>query len=182
MYYEHKQLPSLAVILLTAVVAVGPTVAQAQRKSPGGLTGGDRLRPGSSYNSQRASRSIRHARDYSRDLYHYSRVPGTIQPSVAKADAEALGHNIAAAQQQLAAVREEVGNDPTASAPLKTIDQHLASAEEQQKMLYKECCKESIDSLACMKHCNQILLELDKAQAEHDALMRSLEIKAQPTE
>jgi hypothetical protein len=182
MYYEHKRLLSLAVTILTAVVAAGPTVAQAQRKSPGGLTGGDRLRPGSSYSNQRASRSIRHARDYSRDIYHYSRVPRTIQPSVAKADAEDLGRTITTAQQQLDTVRQEIGNDPAAATPLKTIDQHLATAEKQHKMLYEECCKESVDGLACMKHCNQILLELDKAQAEHDALIRSLEIKAQPTQ
>ena len=182
MFYEHKRLLNLAVIILTAVVAAGPAFAQAQRKSPGGVTGGDRLRPQSSYNNQRASRSIRHARDYSRDIYHYSRVPGTIQPSIAKADSEQLGHNIATAQKELATVRKEVGNDPAAAESLKTIDQHLATAEKQHKMLYEECCKESVDGLACMKHCNQILLELDKAQAEHDALMRSMEIKAQPTE
>ena len=125
---------------------------------------------------------MRHARDYSRDIYHYSRTPRTIQPSVAKADAEELGRNITTAQQEMATVRKEVGNDPAATDTLNTIDQHLATAEKQRKMLYEECCKESVDGLACMKHCNQILLELDKAQAEHDALMRSMEIKAQPTE
>ncbi len=182
MLNDHKRWLNLGVIILTAVVAAGPTVAQAQRKSPGGVTGGDRLRPQSSYNNQRASRSIRHARDYSRDIYHYSRVPETIQPSVAKADAEELGRSIKTAQQELATVRQEVGNDPAGTQTLKTIDQHLGTAEKQHKMLYEECCKESVDGLACMKHCNQILLELDKAQAEHDALMRSMEIKSQPTE
>lgn len=182
MFDNHKRFLSLGVIVLTAIIAAGSTAAQAQRKSSGGLTGADRLRPQSSYSNQRASRSIRHARDYSQDIYHYSRVPGTIQPSAAKADAEELGRSITTAQQELATVRKEVGSDPVATQTLQTIEQHLGTAGKQHKMLYEECCKESMDGLACMKHCNQILLELDKAQAEHDALLRSLEIKSQSAE
>ncbi|QDV73781.1 hypothetical protein K2D_20340 [Planctomycetes bacterium K2D] len=123
-----------------------------------------------------------HARDYSRGIYQYSRTPQTIEPSVAKSEAEELGRNIISAQKELAVVRKEVGSDAAAAAPLKSIDQHLAAAEKQHAMLFEECCKESVDGLACMKHCNQILLQLDKAQAEHDALMRSMEIKEMTSE
>ena len=105
-----------------------------------------------------------------------------IQPNVAKTESEELGRNIAKAKQEFAVVRQEVGSDPAAAATLKTIDQHLAGAEKQHAMLHEECCKESVDGLTCMKHCNQILLELDKAQAEHDAMMRAMEIKEQTPE
>ncbi|MDC0936961.1 hypothetical protein OAS39_11800 [Pirellulales bacterium] len=179
MSYERKRLLTLGAVVLAAMLVAAPTDALAQgNKSPGGLTGGARLRPGTSAN-QRASRSVRHARDYSRDIYHYSRVPAMIQPSVAKTESEELGRDIAKAQQEFAAVRQEVGSDPATTATLKTIDQHLAAAEKQHAMLHAECCKESVDGTACMKHCNQILLELDKVRAEHDAMLRSMEIKEQ---
>lgn len=178
MVHKQQRLLRFLVVMIVAAAAAAPATALAQRKSPGGLTGGDRLRPQSTYSNQRASRSINHARDYSRDIYQYSRTPRTIQPSVAKSEAEELGRNITSAQKDLVVVREEVVSDPAAAAPLNSIDQHLAAAEKQHAMLFEECCKESVDGLTCMKHCNQILLELDKAHAEHDALMRSMEIKS----
>jgi hypothetical protein len=177
-FYYRKGLLSLAVVALAALAMTAPTDALAQHKSPGGVTGIDRLRPGSSAN-HRGSRSLRHALDYSRDIYQSSQSGMTMQPSVAKSDSEELGRNIARAQQELAVVRQEVGSDPATAETLKTIDQHLAVADKEQTMLYAECCKDSVDGLACMKHCNQIIMELDKAQAEHDALMRAMEIKEQ---
>ena len=174
--------PLLVGVILTALAMATPVELFAQRgKSPGGLTGGARLRPGASAN-QRVSRNVTHARDYARDIYHYSRDSGAIEPTVAKSESDDLGKRISQAQKELTVVREEVGNDPDVSKSLKTIESHLATAEQQQSMLFKECCKESVDGLACMKHCNQILLELDKAQAEHDALMRSMEIRVQSNE
>ena len=182
MSYERKRLMTLGAVVLTAMLVSAPTGAFAQRnKSAGGVTGGARTWPVSGA-QQRASRSVQHARDYSRDIYQYSRVPTMIQPSVAKTESEELGRNIAKAQQEFAVVRQEVGSDPATAATLKTIDQHLAAAEKQHAMLHAECCKESVDGTACMKHCNQILLDLDKAQAEHDAMMRSMEIKEQTPE
>ncbi|MAT69118.1 MAG: hypothetical protein CMJ58_06290 [Planctomycetaceae bacterium] len=96
---------------------------------------------------------------------------------IARAESEELGRNIAKAQQELQTVQQEVGQEPTAAASLKTIKEHLSKAATEHAMLHKECEKESIDESACMKHCNQILLELDKAQAEHDALLRIMEIQ-----
>jgi hypothetical protein len=61
-------------------------------------------------------------------------------------------------------------------AALKSIEKHLTTAADQHTKLHEECCKDSVDGDVCMKHCNQILLELDKAQAEQDALIRSMEM------
>jgi hypothetical protein len=88
-----------------------------------------------------------------------------------------LGRNIAEAQTELAAAREDAGTDPETIAALKSVNQHLAAAAKHHAMLHEECCKDSVDGSVCMNCCNNILLELDKAQAEHDALIRSLEIK-----
>lgn len=166
---------SIGALICALAIWADVPMAQAQR-SGGGVTGGARLRPGS-WNQQRASRSVRHARDYARGIYEHSRDAGTIPVDIARAESEELGRNIANAQQELQAVRQEVGQDPAAAASLKTINEHLSKAATEHAMLHKECGKESIDGSACMKHCNQILLELDKAQAEHNALLRAMEIQ-----
>lgn len=173
---EQNKLLKLCVVVLTAAVMMGPSDALAQRKSPGGVTGEARLRPGS-WSNQRASRRVRHARDYSRDIYRYSRDAGSIEPAVAKSESEELGRNIAKAQQELATAREELGSNPETVAALKSINEHLATAAKHHEMLHEECCKDTVEGTACMSCCNQIILELDKAQAEHDALIRSLEIE-----
>lgn len=128
--------------------------------------------------NQRTSRSIRHARSYSRGIYEYSRDADKIDPAVAKSESEELGHNITKAQKELATSRAEAGNDVKTLAALKSIEQHLAAAAQHHQMLHEECCKSSVDGMVCMDCCNNILLELDKAQAEQDALIRSIEMRA----
>ena len=173
---ERKKLMLVWVVMITTVIATGGTIAFAQ-KSGGGVTGGDRLRPGT-WGNQRASRSIGHARNYSQDIYRYSRDAERVEPSVAKSESEELGRNIAKAQKEVTDARQEVGKDAQALATLKSVEQHLTAAADHHKMLHEECCKDSVDGGVCMKHCNQILLELDKAQAEQDAVIRGLEMKA----
>ena len=163
-------------IIISTVNAAEPTIALAQ-KSAGGVVGEARLHPGT-WGNQRSSRSTRHARNYSRGIYRYSRDTERIEPSVTKSESEELGRNIAKAQKEMPAARQEVGNDAAALATLKSVEQHLAAAAEHHKMLHEECCKEAVDGSVCMKHCSQILLELDKAQAEQDVLIRALEMKA----
>lgn len=174
---RRKRVLQLSVPLLAVMVLAVPSDSLAERRKPqAGVTGGARLWPSTSGN-ERASRRVRHARDYSWDLYRYARSAKTIQPAVAKSESEELGRNIAQARQELATAKSELGGDPTTTTTLKKIDQHLGIAEKQHQLLHKECCKESVDATACMQHCSQILLELDRAQAEHDALMRAKEIE-----
>jgi hypothetical protein len=171
---RERKLMRLIAVIFAAVAVAGPAISFAQ-KSPGGVTGGARQHPGT-WSNQRASRSVRHARDYSRDIYRYSRDAGRIDPAVAKSDSEELGRNIAKAKREVAASRQEAGDDAATLAALKSIDQLLEAAAKQHAMLHEECCKDAVDGSVCMKHCNQILLALDKAQAEQDALIRSTEI------
>lgn len=176
MSYELKSSVKLCMLFLTAIVILAPAVAVAQRPRTGVER---RQQPGKGFwANQRAARSVQHSRDYAHGIYQYSKAVRTIQPSVAKAESEALGRNIAKAQQELTVVRQEVGSDPAAAASLKAIDNHLSAAAKQHEMLHMECCKDAVDGMACLKHCSQILLELDKAKSEHDAMMRSTEVKA----
>lgn len=180
MSYERTKLHTLVAVLVTAVVVTGSAIAVAQ-KSGGGVVGGDRLRPGTwnSQNSQRSSRSVGHARDYAGDIYRNSRDSKRIEPTVAKAQSEELGHNITIAKKEVAVAQKEAGSDAATLAKLKSIDQHLTTAAEHHEMLHKECCKTSIDGMVCMDCCHKILTELDKAQAEQDALIRTTEMDMQ---
>lgn len=166
----------LCVVALTAAVLAGPSdsMAQNQRKSPGGVTGEGRLHPGT-WNNHRASRSLRHASDYTRDISSYARGVDRIVPAVVKSESEELGRIIAQGQKEIAAAREFAGADTGAQTAYKSIDERLSAAAKHHAMLHEECCKDSVDGKVCAKCCNDILMELDKAKAEHDALIKSLE-------
>jgi len=171
MSIERKMLHTLVAVIVTAVLASETSAAPSLGIS----------KPYYGSSNQRTSRSVRHARSYSRGIYKYSRDADRIDPAVAKSESEELGHNITKAQKDLAMARQEAGNDAKTLAALKTVDQHLTTAAEHHKMLHEECCKDEVEGSVCMEHCNQILLELDKAQAEQDALIRSMEMKEKST-
>ena len=175
MRINRKSLACLGAVVWAAAILGSVASAQAQR-SGGGVTGEARLHPGT-WGNQRASRNVRHARDYARGIYDHSRYAGTIPTEVARTDSEELGRNISRARQELKTAQKEVGQDPAAAATLTTIDEHLVTAAKEHAMLHEQCCKDSVDGTACMEHCSRILLELDKAQAEHDALLRTMEIQ-----
>ncbi len=173
---ERKMLKIVAVNV-TAAIAILVLASGASAQPSLGIPKG---KPYYGSSNKRTSRSIRHARDYSRDIYRYSRDAGQIDPAVAKSESEELGRNITKAQKELSTAKKELGNDAATLAGLKSIEQHVATAAAQYAMLHEECCKDAVDGSVCMKHCNQILLELDKSQAEHNALIRTIEMGTKP--
>ena len=172
MSFERRMLRFVAVSVL-AVLAIQVLASGASAAPPLGYPKG---KPYYGSSSQRTSRSVRHARSYARGIYRYSRDTDRIEPTVAKAESEEFGRNISKAQKDLATARTEAGNDAKTLDSLKSIEQHLAVAAKHHQMLHEECSKESVDGMVCMECCNNILLELDKAQAEQDALIRSMEM------
>lgn len=162
----------VATAVLIAAAVVAPSLAVAQ----GGLVGEARLHPGSkTWASQRTSRNLQHGREYARDFYRYSRNATQFAPSVARSEAAVLGQTIQRAQEATVATASEVGSDPTLKAAYDRLQGHLAAAAEHQAMLHKECGKDPVDGNACAACCSRVLLELDKAQAEHDAILRAQE-------
>ena len=134
---------------------------------------------GASYfGNQRTSRTINHAQDYSNQMYQYSRSVPTVMPQVMKSESQMLGQNIVYAQQQMATVHEQVKSVPANVESVKVISQHLAKAAELHKELDMECCKATVDGKVCAKCCSNIVKELDKAAAEHNALTRQMDQEA----
>lgn len=161
---------------LVSGIASSPSQADAQRIRS---VIERRQRPGRGFwTDERTERNIRHARDYSRSLYYYSRYARYVEPHVARSESSNLGQCITAARKEVAS-RVKTTKSTDAQVALKTIEKHLDSAAKAQKALHAECSKDSMNKMACAKHCNTITKELDKAQAEHRALIRALELREQ---
>jgi hypothetical protein len=128
------------------------------------------------WGQNRSQRSMRHARDYSRDLYSYCREVKKVQPEVVTAESEKIGSNIVASQKELSAVRKAAAGDQATLATLEAIEKQLAKAAEIHKTLHAECGKDQIDSGVCGHCCSEITKELEKAMADHAALMRKIEL------
>ena len=173
MNYQRSVCASVGLILLSVAILSDASIASAQ--------GGKKWRPNmyDRWGQNRAQRSMRHARDYSRDLHYYSRDVEKVQPNVAKAESDSIGKNIRAAQQELAGVRKQAGDDKDVLASLEAIETHLANAAKVHQTLHKECLKDSVDAGVSMGCCNEITKELEKAMAEHAALLRKLAPTAQ---
>lgn len=168
---------SVLVAIVCAAFVSPPSISEAQGPKSRS-TAVRRQHPGQGFwANQRASRNMSHARDYSRGFYNYSRSVQTISPEVAQSEVTQLGRNIEACKNEVATVRKEYEGNKDVADSLAVIDKHLAVATEQQKMLDEECHKDSPDGTVCMHCCNAITKELEKAMAEHAAMMRTLEIK-----
>ncbi len=151
---------------------------------------------GGFFETQRSSRGINHSRDYARDIYQYSSprpvyqysqavpvtqystAPAVVSAPVMKSESQSLGQTIVGAQQHVAALQEKCKNSPTKLESVKTISQHLTKAAELQKDLHMECCKETVDGMVCAMCASKIVKELDKAAAEHESLVREMEMDA----
>lgn len=125
----------------------------------------------------RTSRNMSYARDYSRDLYYYTCNAQSIDPELARSESTELGRNIDASKKELTTIRKEYAGDKEILASLNAIEEHLKNAAVQQKKLHAECQMDTVDVTAGMKCCIDITKELEKAMAEHTALMSKLEMK-----
>ena len=177
-------------LLLLVLSTVAPSVASAQ----GIRSKADRNNGGGFFETQRSSRGINHARDYARDIYQYSSprpvyqsspggpvnqystAPAVVSAPIMKSESQRLEQTIVVAKQNVAALQEQFKSNPTKLESVKTIDQHLTKAAELQKELHMECCKETVDGMVCAMCASKIVKELDKAAAEHESLVREMEI------
>ncbi|MBX3422310.1 MAG: hypothetical protein KF752_12225 [Pirellulaceae bacterium] len=131
-----------------------------------------------------SGRQINHARQSSRALYSYT-APAAITAGVAanasvvhaeviRPDVEVIGHNIAAAQAGIKVMKKEFPEEDIQKR-ISAIEKHLSEAATLQKAAHAECMRESPDGKMVMSCCNDLTKELEKARAEHAALMRHLE-------
>jgi len=120
-------------------------------------------------------RIINPTRDYSDWMCQYSRFSPTVIAQVMKSEWQMLGQNIVYDQQQCATVQQQVKAIPANVEFVKLFSQYLAKVAELHKELDMEYSKATVDGKACAKCCSNILKELDKAAAEHNALTRQMD-------
>ena len=125
-----------------------------------------------------ASRHLDRATEYSRELYEYSRSVPRVEPAIAQPDSELIGHNIAAAKKDLKVIRQDASENQEMVKRLDAVEKHLVAADKHFKELHGECCKEDANSDVAMSCCNELIKELEKANAEHDALLRAMQAKS----
>lgn len=128
------------------------------------------------FESSRTSRHINNARTYSSDVYRYARAPQPIAPQVLKSESTLLGQEIAHAQRESVNLGTVLKSTQGQGDALKTLNGHLDAAAAKHKELTSECMKDNPDPMKCAMCASQITKELDKAHAEHEAIVRESEI------
>lgn len=168
MYIPRKLLIGGAILALSVAALQGEAMAQrgAAQKSL------DMYFP--NWNNQSAQRRMRHARDYGRGLFDYSWRARSVNPQYATSEAAEVERNVQEARKNLKDVRKENSDDKQVVASLESIEKHLAAALKHHGEFCAACATEEGEDAKMMSCCNEMLTELDKAIAEHEALMRRL--------
>ncbi len=104
--------------------------------------------------------------------------PGVVvvSPRIVQAATDEIGDYITKSEKHLAWMRRqaEAAKDKETLASLDSIDRNLAAAKLNHATLCSCCLQDSFDAKAAMDCCQTIDESLDKAIAEHDALMKKL--------
>lgn len=152
----------LALVITTSMASAQPRDAGAKMRGEFGAT------------QRSAGRSIRHARDYSRDYRTYARSAPTVQPQIARRHAEGAGRGVAEAQQDVAELRRQSADDKETLAQLDLISKHLKEAAAAHAMMHEACMQETIEGETSMKCCDDMTAALDKALGEYEKLTKRL--------
>ena len=157
-------------------LAVAPTYAQGVRDSVSRHQSAEK----GFFESSRTSRHINNARTYSSDVYRYARAPQQLTPQVLKSESTLLGQEITHAQRETANFGTVLKQNPSQVDALKTLNGHLEAAAAKHKELTSECMKDNPDPMKCAMCASQITKELDKAHAEHEAIVRETQMAESP--
>lgn len=126
------------------------------------------------WSTQSVTRHLNYGQGYAQGLHEYASTVQTINPQIAQPTSESLGRTLTASQEDLKALRKELESDKAMKARLDEIEKHLKAAVEHHKAVHAESTKEGGDAQALLDSCNDLIKELEKAQAEHKALLRKL--------
>lgn len=164
--FFSKSLVGISLVLFMAIAT--PIFAQRDATAKAmGIFGGS-----PSMNS--TSRNLHTARGYASGVYTYPAPVIQSQPSIPRNDTVIIGHALTGAQQSLAITKQQLANDKDALARIDALEKHLAAAVEKHKQLHAECMKPVADGQMTASCCNDLIKDLDKAIAEHDALVRKV--------
>ena len=158
--------------LLAVVSLAMASSALAQRDA------GAKIRGEYNFYGGAAGRSMRGAQEYSHAYREYAKAAPEqkVNPEVAKEASDAIGTYIVKSQKHMAWMRKQASNDKATLASIDSIDKHLAEAAKSHKEMHETCMKDNVDAAESMKCCQHIDEHLAKAIAEHDKLMKQLNL------
>ncbi len=159
----------LAVVALAMAATIGFAQSGADAKARGRYD----------FYGKSAQRSMRSARDYSRDYRQHVQVvsPTKVDGEVAKEAADSIGTSIVKAQKDVDAIRKNAGDDKETLASLDIVSKKLADAAKHHKAMNEICCKDEVDADGSMACCKDIDEALEAAIAEHEKVMKRLGVK-----
>lgn len=124
------------------------------------------------WENQRTSRSIQHARDYSRSLGNYTTQDAVINPAITHAESQILGMQVQGIQRDADIVRQAYVDNPQVVEQVKVIHNKLTKASETQEILHAECWKDMPDGKVCGDMATKLTTALEEVSKDHAKLMK----------
>ncbi|MEX2113380.1 MAG: hypothetical protein WD845_09355 [Pirellulales bacterium] len=170
MRYVKQTITIMAIATMAMLLSIDSALAQRDA--------GSKIRGEYNFYGGAGGRSMRGARDYSRDYTQYARTAPAqqVNPEVAREAADSIGQYITKAQKHMAAMRKHAAatNDKETLTSLDSIDKNLADAAKSHAEMHETCLKDNVDAAASMECCKTIDGSLSAAITEHDKLMKRL--------
>ena len=162
-------------LIVGLVVASIPSLALAQAdvfRDAGGKIRGDIYWP-----SKKVTRSFNSARAYAQDFQTYVAKSEKLEPSVVNDVKVELGRYLDDAQKHLAIMKKDFAKDKETATAIEKIEKDLAVAVDANKAMIECCENEKFDKVTGMACCTDLVKQLDKVHAAHQALMKKLTAK-----
>jgi len=135
----------------------------------GGKITGERYWP-----ARAATRHIEAARGYAQEFQQYVKAVPQPDPSVVKDIKTELGRYLVEAQKHLAAMKKDAEGNKEAVAAVEKLEKDLATAIDHNKAMIACCENQTFDKVGAMTCCTDLVKQLDKIHADHQALMKKL--------
>ena len=133
----------------------------------------------SGYSAHSSGQSLRNARQSTQELHDYTQTArDACEPESAKIESERIGNALQSAKKSLVVVKRDAEHkgEPDIRKKAEAIEKHLDKALERHKQMDSECCKDKVDGTSVAGFCDEVLVELDKALAEQQSLIRLMTV------
>jgi hypothetical protein len=117
--------------------------------------------------------SLKNAAEHAKALAHYATVNKVLKKEIAKEHGDAIGKYLEAAQKHLTAIEGQMTAEQktVVEKNLSDLDSALAGANMHYTELTAELAKETLDPGMIKAHATGVYTELQKAIADHKAMM-----------
>ena len=127
-----------------------------------------------------ATRAIGNAREYAQDFQNYLTKMPKPEPAVVKEVKVELARYLDEAGKYLATMKKDFAGDKETLAAIEKVEKELSAVAESQKAMIECCENEKFDKVAGMACCKDFAKDVDKVNAAHQLLLKTLAAKQAP--